>query len=116
MNPGGPLLMTVNARLADDAFRQQIREMHANQSSLLDMVDSLGLAGDMSDAVRQVVSQLAPDQVEAIRSATLAMLDRAENQLPVDCSLSQAQVDDGSPVNVTVVEAAGKATIQVRPA
>ena len=115
MNPGGPLLMAVNARLADDGFRQQLRDMHANQTPLLDMVDSLGLAAEMSDAVRGVVAQLDPAAVQAIRKATLDMLDRAENGMPLDCKISQAQVDDGTPVSVTVVDAAGKATIQVRP-
>jgi hypothetical protein len=115
MNPGGPLLMTINARLADEDFRQRIRDMHASKASLLDMVDTLGLAGDMSDAVRGVVAQLTPDQVEAIRKATLDMLDRAGDAMPLHCTLSQAQVDDGAPVNVTVVDVGGEATIQVRP-
>lgn len=115
MNPGGPLLMAVNSRLEDAGFRQQLRDMHAKQTPLLDMVDALGLAAEMSDAVRGVVAQLDPGAVQAIRKATLDMLDRAENRMPLDCAISQAQVDDGTPVSVTVVDAAGKATIQVRP-
>jgi hypothetical protein len=108
--------MTVNARLADESFRKRIREMHANQSSLLDMVDALGLAGEMSDAVRGVVAALRPDQIQAIRKATLDMLDRAESEMPLKCRLSQAQIDDGTPVSVAVVDDGGKATIQVLPA
>jgi hypothetical protein len=115
MNPGGPLLMAVNARLADDGFRQQVRDMHAKQTPLLDMVDSLGLAAEMSDTVRRVVANLDPAAVQAIRKATLDMLGRAENAMPLDCKISQAQIDDGLPVSVQVVDAAGVATIQVRP-
>ena len=58
MNPGGGLITMINSRLTDTAFRDQIRAMHANQTPLLDMVTQLGLANDMTPAVREVVERL----------------------------------------------------------
>ncbi len=102
VNPGGGLVTMVNARLSDPAFRQQIRDMHAQGASLLDMVEQLGLAGEMSPAVRSVVAGLDPQTVAEIRTATLDMLDRAENQMPLDCNVSQPDIDRGTPVSVSV--------------
>jgi hypothetical protein len=107
----------VNQRLAsDDTFRQQIRDLHARQASLIEMVEALGLEGEMSDAVRKIVAGLAPAEVEGIRKATLDMLDRAETQMPVNCNLSQTQIDGGAPVAVAVVDESGIETIRVRAA
>jgi hypothetical protein len=104
----------VNARLADDGFRQQIRTMHAAQTPLLDMVEALGLTGEMSGEVRAILEGLGKDQVEGIRSATLEMLDRAENEMPLDCNLSQTEIDAGASVTVSVVDDGGKRTVKVR--
>ena len=107
----------VNRKLADDeAFRQQIRDLHARQAPLIEMVEALGLQGQMSDAVRKIVAGLDAAQVEAIRKATLDMLDRSGQQMPVDCNLSQTQIDDGAPVTVAVVDEKGVETILVRAA
>lgn len=114
MDPGGGLVTMVNARLGDPAFRQQIRDMHSSGASLVEMVERLGLVGEMSDAVRSIVQGLDANTVSAIRRATLEMLDRAENQMPLDCDLSQTEIDRGSPVSVVVVDEAGVSTIQVR--
>jgi hypothetical protein len=115
VNPGGGLITLVNAQLRTEPdFVQRIRDMHAAEMPLLDMVDQLGLARDMSDPVRAIVQQLSPSDVVAIRRATLDMLDRAEHLMPVDCNLSQTAIDDGTPVNVAVVDEAGRAMIQVR--
>jgi hypothetical protein len=92
----------VNARLSDPAFRQQIRDMHARGAGLVEMVELLGLAGEMSPAVQSVVEGLDAATVEAIRAATLEMLDRAGNQMPLDCDVSQADIDGGAPVSVAV--------------
>ena len=92
----------VNSQLADPVFRQRIRDMHARSASLIEMVELLGLAGEMSPAVRSVVEGLDPATVEGIRAATLEMLDRAENQMPLDCNVSQPDIDGGAPVSVTV--------------
>jgi hypothetical protein len=104
----------VNSRLADDGFRQQIRTMHAAQAPLVDMVDALGLTPEMSGQVRAILEGLGKDQVEGIRRATLEMLDRAENAMPLDCNLSQKEIDDGASVTVSVVDEGGKPTVKVR--
>lgn len=115
MDPGGGLITLVNRRLADDeAFRQQIRELHARQAPLIEMVEALGLEDQMSDAVRKIVAALGPVEVEGIRKATLEMLDRAGNQMPVNCNLSQSEIDGGAPVAVAVVDEGGVETILVR--
>ena len=116
MNPGGGLITLINAQLrAEPTFAQQIRAMHAASVPLLDMVDQLGLTNTMSDQVRSVVEQLSSSDVEAIRQATLEMLDRDEDQMPVDCNLSQPDIDSGQPVSVSVIpNDAGQPTITVR--
>ena len=115
MNSGGGLITLVNLRLADAGFRDQLRTMHANQTPLIEMVDALGLSGEMSGAVRAIVERLDPPVVEQIRQATLAMLDSATLAMPVDCNLSEATIDDGTPVNVSVLAEADRPTIVVRP-
>jgi hypothetical protein len=114
MNPGGGLITMINSRLTDTAFRDQIRAMHANQTPLLDMVTQLGLADEMSPAVREVVEGLGAKEVTAIRQAIIDMLDRADNRLPVDCNLTQDAIDRGAPVGVSVVSQARVSTIVVR--
>lgn len=114
VNPGGGLVTMVNARLADDGFRQQIRTMHAEQKSLIDMVQALGLAPEMSPEVRTILEGLGKAEIEGIRQATLEMLDRAENAMPLDCKLSQSEIDAGAAVAVAVVDEAGKRTVRVR--
>lgn len=115
MDPGGGLITMVNQRLAsDEAFRQQIRDLHARQAPLIEMVEALNLEGEMSDAVRKIVAGLGPAEVQGIRKATLEMLDRAETQMPVNCNLSQTQIDGGAPVTVAVVDESGVETILVR--
>ena len=118
MNPGAGLITLVNAQLQrDPAFVRQIRDMHAAGVPLLDMVDQLGLGGAMSDQVRAIVQRLTPGDVDAIRQATLDMLDRAENQMPVDCNLSQQEIDSETPVTVAVgPDTTGNQTITVRSA
>jgi proline dehydrogenase len=114
MNPGGGLITMINSRLSETAFRDQIRTMHANQTPLVDMVEQLGLAGEMSREVRAVVERLSKAQVAAIRQAMIDTLDRAENQLPVDCDLTQAAIDSGTPVTVSIVSEHQVSTIVVR--
>jgi hypothetical protein len=104
----------VNSRLADESFRQQIRTMHADQTPLVDMVEALGLTREMSGEVRAILEGLGKAEVEGIRKATLEMLDRAENQMPLDCDLSQSEIDGGRAVSVSVVDEGGKQTVRVR--
>jgi hypothetical protein len=98
----------VDSRLAEESFRQQIRTLHANQTPLAEMVDTLGLT--MTDEVRGVLNGLSKDQVEGIRAATLEMLDRHENEMPLDCNVP----DTAKNVSVSIVDKSGKRTIQVR--
>ena len=114
MNPGGGLIRMINSRLTDTAFRDQIRALHANQTPLVDMVVQLGLADQMSPQVRAVVEGLGAKEVAAIRQATIDMLDRAENEMPVDCDLTQDEIDGGTPVGVSVVSQDRVSTIVVR--
>jgi hypothetical protein len=114
MNPGGGLITMINSRLTDAAFRDKIRTMHANQTPLVDMVVELGLADQMSAPVRAVVEGLGTREVAAIRQATVDMLDRAENKLPVNCDLTQDAIDAGAPVAVSVVSQDRVSTILVR--
>jgi hypothetical protein len=105
----------VNDRLArDEAFRQQIRDLHARQAPLTEMVEALGLEGEMSDAVREILAGLDAAQIDGIRKATLDMLDRAGTQMPLDCNLSKTEIDRGAPVTVAVVDEKGVDMIQVR--
>jgi hypothetical protein len=114
MNSGGGLITAVNQRFADEGFRDRVRTMHASQTPLLEMVETLGLGGEMSDAVRQIVEDLSPDVVEGIRQATLEMLDAATRVMPVDCNLSQTEIDRGAAVDVSVVDEENQRTILVR--
>ena|SRR5437899_219183 len=104
----------INARLADDGFRQQVLAVLATDTTFVDMVEALGLAGEMSDPVRRIVESLPADVVSQIRTAVNETLDRGQNTMPVDCNLSQTEIDRGEPVNVSVVDEAGNPTIRVR--
>lgn len=119
MNPGGGLITMINSRLTDQAFRDQIRAMHASQTPLVDMVERLGLAEQMSPHVRTVVEGLGAKEVAAIRQATIDMLDRAESdqaesKLPVNCNLTQDAIDGGTAVAVAVESQNRVSTIVVR--
>ena len=119
MNPGGGLITMINSRLTDQAFRDQIRAMHENQTPLVDMVEQLGLTDQMTPPVRAVVEGLGAKEVAAIRQATIDMLDRAErdpaqNKMPVDCNLTQDAIDGGAPVAVSVASQNRVSTIVVR--
>jgi hypothetical protein len=114
VSPGGGLVATVNTRLGNEVFRENVRTLHAQGASLLDMVDQLGLAPLMTDPVRAAVANLPEETVAAIRQATLDMLDRAETQMPLDCDIEQSEIDGGTPVDVNVVDDAGASVITVR--
>ena len=116
MNPGGGLVTMVNTNLRDEPFRQQIRDMFATQTPFVQMVAALGLAGEMTPAVQTIVEGLSAADVAAIRAAVLEMLDRAENRMPLDCNISQPDIDAGAAVTVSVVEDDGTHVIQVRAA
>ncbi len=113
--PASALVRATNQALADKDFRDCVRAMHVNGYPLVDMVDALGLEDDMTKRIRQIVEELPPDVVRGIRAATIEMLDSRDYEMPLDCSVTDAQLDRGVPVDVDVVPDAGGRTIHVRP-
>ena len=89
--------------------------MHEAGAPLLQMVEALGLDDEMTTRVRIIVGELPPQVIAGIRDATVAMLDAGGANLPLDCSVTQSELDAGTPVTVDVVPEAGAARIRVRP-
>ncbi len=115
-DPGLPLLIAANKALQDDPnFRATVRQMHAEKFPLVKMVEALGLDDDLTPAVRQILDNLKPHVVDGIRAATLDMLDRADNSMPMDCNVTESHVNDGAPVHIEVRHEHGRRTIHVRP-
>lgn len=109
-----PLVLATNDALRDPEVQARVRQMHAENMPLLDMVDALGLGGDMSAEIRAVLQGLAPDVVAGIRQATLDALNGERTQMPLDCAITDAEVASG--IDVYVVQSAEGSTIQIRPA
>lgn len=110
------LVAAANAGFSDPQFRETVREMHRQKYPLVRMVTDLGLGDDLTDNLRQVIESLSPEVVEEIRATTLAMLDRREQQLPLDCELTKDEVDAGVPVTVAVTPTGDAGVIRVRRA
>jgi hypothetical protein len=108
------LLIAANAAFADPNFRASVKQMHAEGYPLVGMVEALGLDDDMSARTRQILESLPDDVVAGIRTATLAMLDRGDDALPVICTVPKAGLDQ--PVAVEVSPENGTPTIHVRRA
>ena len=89
--------------------------MHAEGYPLVKMVEALGLEDDMTARIREILNGLAPDVVEGIRQATLEMLDSTEYMMPLDCTVTDSELDQGVPVEVEVLPEDGVDTIHVRP-
>jgi hypothetical protein len=113
--PGNPLVMAANAGLADPNFRASVRQMHAEGYPLVKMVDALGLEEDMTTRIKRILEGLAPDVVEGIRRATLDMLDTTVYEMPLNCTVTDAELEAGVPVHVEVEPEQGRPTIHVRP-
>ena len=109
------LVVQTNAALAEPANRDRVREMHAQGLPLVDMVDALGLSGALTPELRATISDLPPDVVEEIRQATLEMLDRGESEMPLDCSVSDADIASGVQVDV-VRSSSGQAQLRISQA
>jgi hypothetical protein len=107
-------VVQTNAALADPANRERVRQMHAQGLPLVDMVEALGLDASLTPELREIISNLSPDVVESIRQATLEMLDRGENAMPLDCLVSDADIAGG--VEVGVVTSSSRQQIQIRQA
>jgi hypothetical protein len=108
------LVVATNDALADPEVQARVREMHAADTPLLDMVDALGLSGNMTPEIRAVLQGLSPDVVAGIRRATLDALNDGRTEMPLDCDLTEAEVASG--IDVDVVQSAVGPTIQIRPA
>ncbi len=88
--------------------------MHAEGYPLVKMVDALGLEDDMSAQIRKILEDLSPEVVADIREAILVMLDGTEYEIPLDCTVTDAELDHGDPVHVEVEPEEGRPTIHVR--
>lgn len=114
--PGIAIVVAANASLANPTFRDRVRKMHADGASLVQMVDALGLKNDLTDPIRKILDDLTPDVVAGIREATLDMLDSSDYAMPLDCTVTEAELNDGIAVDVEVLPEKGIETIHVRPA
>ena len=112
MPPSDPLVRAANTALADAAVQETVKQMHAQGVPLSQMVDALGLGEEMSGRIRAILDGLAPDVVEGIRQATLAALQNPQPALPLDCQLTEPQIQ--LPVVVDVVPESGVQTIRVQ--
>jgi hypothetical protein len=116
MVPNNALVMAANAGLSDPNFRDSIRQMHAEGYPLVKMVEALGLDDELTDPIRQILENLDPTVVAGIRQATLEMLDSKNFMMPLDCTVTDAELGAGIPVEVEVLPESNKPTIHVRPA
>ena len=115
MLPSNALVMATNKSLASKDFRESVRQMHAENYPLVKMVEALGLEDDMTARIRQILTDLPDAVVEEIRKATLEMLDSGDYVMPLDCTVTDAELNEGIPVDVEVMPEDGKDTIHVRP-
>ena len=115
MLPSNALVMAANKALASADFRESVRQMHAEGYPLVKMVEALGLEDDMTARIREILEQLPDEVVGEIRKATLEMLDSADYVMPLDCTVTDAELQEGIPVDVEVLPEDGKETIHVRP-
>jgi hypothetical protein len=115
MVPSNPLVMAANTALANKDFRDSVRQMHAAGYPLVDMVETLGLEEDMTQRIRQILVDLPDDVVAGIRRATLEMLDSGNFVMPLECAVTDAELEAGSPVDVEVTPEQGIETIRIRP-
>lgn len=115
MLPSNPLVMAANKGLASPDFRESVRQMHAEGYPLVKMVEALGLEDDMTKRIREILEQLPDHVVEGIRKATIEMLDSTDYVMPLDCTVTDAELEAGIPVDVEVLPEDDKETIHVRP-
>lgn len=113
-DPSHPLVAEVNTDLQQEQFRARVRELHAQETPLTQMVKDLGLE-NMSTQIRNILEGLDPHVVAGIRAATLAMLDSDNYEMPLDCLVSEAEVNAGAQVKIEVDDAHHQQSIHVRP-
>ncbi len=115
MVPSNSLVMAANKSLSNKDFRDSVRQMHAEGYPLVDMVEALGLEEDMTKRIREILVGLPDDVVAGIRKATLEMLDSGNFVMPLECSVTDAELNAGVPVDVEVSPEQGTDTIRIRP-
>jgi hypothetical protein len=113
-DPSHPLVAEVNNDLQQEQFRARVRELHGLDTPLTQMVKDLGLE-NMSTQIRDILEALDPHVVADIRAATLAMLDTDHYEMPLDCIVSEAEVNAGAAIRIEVDDAHHQKTIHVRP-
>lgn len=116
MVPGNSLVKAANTALTNKDFRDSVRQMHAEGYPLVDMVDALGLDEELTQRIRQILLDLPDDVVAGIRQATLEMLDSGNFVMPLECIVTDNELDAGVPVVIQVAPEHGVETIHVRPA
>src|SRR5947208_267406 len=109
MSPNNVLLMAANTALGDPNVRERVKQMFARGEPLVQMVEALGLGGEMSNRIRQILDELPPDVVAGIRAATLEMLDGTNFVMPVICTVPDSALDQ--PVAIEVSPENGIPTI-----
>jgi hypothetical protein len=105
MTGGHTLVQAAQRAWSDPEIRARIVAMHAENLTLEEMVDELGLGPAMdADGLRDIVRDLPGDAVDAIRGVFVAEAVAAIGSgafFPVDCRIGQL----GDPVQV--IETAG---------
>jgi len=112
--PNNPLVVAANALVKKPATQQRIRDLYAQNKSLVEMVDDLGLQPYLTDELRQLLTNLTPDVVDGIRSATFAMFANGGKSLPLNCDVTDADLADHVPVVVSVDQINGQPVIRCR--
>lgn len=112
----GPSIVAVQRAgqvFADPAVRTQVRQWFAEGTPLLEMVDRLGIADAFEPDLRAAIAGLSPAEVEVIRAAVLAEIERSgpstEATLPVECAITHVT----GPVEVSAAESGGRQVARV---
>jgi hypothetical protein len=115
-DPGVAIVIAANEALTDPTVRDSCRQMLTDGYPLVKMVEALGLEDDLTEPIRRIVEGLGGDAVAGIRRAVLEMLDRTNYALPLDCNVTEAELEAGIAVDVEVIREHEVETIHVRPA
>ena len=86
------LVQEANAALTDPSVQAQVRQMHADDVPLVDMVRQLGLDGDLTPEIIDLLDGLPAETVAGIRQSILDMLDNGGTVMPLDCGVATAEL------------------------